>query len=61
MKTTKPDTVIHPKLYQVFKNADEIGFVINRSTSYVKRALRKGFTDREIELINKYANKDLFD
>lgn len=61
MKTTRPETVIHPKLYQNFKNSREIGEVINRSESYVKKALRHGFTDREKELLNKSKNRDLFD
>jgi hypothetical protein len=48
-------------MYQTFKNSKEIAEVINRSTSYVKTALRAGFTDREQRLLNAYAGEDLFD
>lgn len=61
MKTTRPGSVRYPRMYQTFKNSKEIADVINRSTSYVKTALRAGFTDREQRLLNAYAGEDLFD
>lgn len=62
MKTTRPDSVRFPRLYQVYKNTQEIADVINRSQSYVKKALRKGFTDREKFLIGQAKQRtDLFE
>lgn len=51
-----------PKMYQAFKDSKEIADVINRSPSYVKKALRDGFTEREkAMLIKAKKRKDLFD
>ena len=62
MKTTRPDSVRFPRLYQVYKNTQEIADVINRSRSYVKKALREGFTEREKLLIGQAKNRtDLFE
>ena len=62
MKTTRPDSVRFPRLYQVYKNTAEIADVINRSRSYVKKALREGFTEREKLLIAQAKNRtDLFE
>lgn len=60
MKTTRPGAVRYPKIYQKFKNAQEVADVINRSPSYVKRALQKGFTDREKKMLEAYAETGLF-
>lgn len=48
MKTRNAGGCRFPKLYQNFKTADEIGKVINRSRSYVFKALKVGFTEREM-------------
>lgn len=62
MKTTRPDSVRFPRLYQVYKNTQEIADVINRSQSYVKKALREGFTEREKLLIGQAKHRtDLFE
>lgn len=62
MRANKPDAVRFPRLYQEFGSAKEIAEVINRSPSYVKKALRDGFTDREKTLIGKARNRtDLFE
>jgi len=62
VKTTRPDSVRFPRLYQVYKNTQEIADVINRSQSYVKKALRKGFTEREKLLIGQAKQRtDLFE
>ena len=62
MRANKPDAVRFPRLYQEFESAKEIAEVINRSPSYVKKALRYGFTDREKTLIGKARNRtDLFE
>lgn len=53
MKTMKSGQVAYPILYQVFGSAEEIGRVINRSRSYVFKAMKKGFTEREWELLNE--------
>ena len=55
MKTTKGGCR-YPKLYQNFRNADEIGKVINRSRSYVFKALKVGFTEREMVMLNERIN-----
>lgn len=56
MKTTRPGKAEHPKLYQHFKDAREIANVINRSRSYVFKALKDGFTDHEKEMLKAAAN-----
>jgi len=53
MKTRSAGSVKYPKLYQSFKTADEIGKAINRSRSYVFKALKKGFTEHEWEMLNE--------
>ena len=60
MKTTGYGRVRFPRLYQAFKNSQQIADVINRSPSYVKKALRDGFTDREQRLLEAYAGRVLF-
>ena len=45
-----------------FKNFQEIADVINRSPRYVKKALKRGFTEKEKQiLINFKKQKDLFE
>ena len=62
MKTTRPDSVRFPRLYQVFNSSKEIADTINRSPAYVKKALKDGFTPREMEMIGKAKNRtDLFE
>ncbi len=56
MKTMNPGVVKYPKLYQKFSSAEEIGRVINRSRSYVFKALKVGFTEHEWELLNERIN-----
>lgn len=56
MKTRSAGGCRFPKLYQNFKTADEIGQVINRSRSYVFKALKVGFTEREMFLLNERIN-----
>ena len=56
MKTMKAGSCKNPKLYQNFRNADEIGKVINRSRSYVFKALKVGFTEREVVMLNERIN-----
>lgn len=58
MKTMRPGRVRFPRMYQAFENAQEIAGVINRSTSYVHKALEQGFTAREWEMLSKYADRD---
>ena len=53
MKTMNPGTKRFPKLYQNFSSAGEIARTINRSRSYVFKALKVGFTDREWEMLNE--------
>lgn len=60
MKTTRPGAVKFPKVYQTFKNTQEVADVINRSTSYVKKALRSGFTEREKNMLEAHAGRELF-
>ena len=60
MKTTRPGAVKFPKVYQAFKNSQEIADTINRSTSYVKKALSTDFTDREKRMLEEHAGKVLF-
>ena len=62
MKTTRPGAVRFPRLYQVFSSSKEIADTINRSPSYVKKALRVGFTEREKDMIGRAKNRtDLFE
>lgn len=56
MKTTRPGKAKYPKLYQHFKNAQEIARVINRSRSYVFKALNEGFTENEKQMLTSAAN-----
>lgn len=60
MKTTRPGAVKFPKVYQTFKNTQEVADVINRSTSYVKKALRSDFTEREKNMLEAHAHRELF-
>ena len=62
MKTTRPEAVRFPRIYQAFRSSQEIADTINRSPSYVKKALRDGFTDREKQMLIAAANRaDLFE
>lgn len=56
MKTRHAGTTRFPKLYQNFSSADEIGKTINRSRSYVFKALKVGFTEREMVMLNERIN-----
>lgn len=56
MKTTRPGKAKYPKLYQHFKSAQEIAKVINRSRSYVFKALNEGFTENEKQMLTSAAN-----
>lgn len=58
MKATHPDGIRFPRIYQVFDSVQEIANVINRSKSYVNKALRQGFTAREWEMLNSYAHRE---
>ena len=60
MKTTGYGRVKYPRLYESFKNTKQIADVINRSPSYVKKALKVGFTPREQTMLEAYAGKELF-
>lgn len=53
MRTNNPGSIKYPFLYQSFKSADEIAKVINRSRSYVFKALKVGFTEQEIKMLEK--------
>lgn len=53
MKTMCPGSAKFPKLYQNFTSADEIAKTINRSRSYVFKALKVGFTKREWEMLER--------
>ena len=53
MRTNNPDSIKYPFLYQSYKSADEIAKVINRSRSYVFKALKVGFTEQEIKMLEK--------
>ena len=57
MKARSPG-VRFPRMYQAFGSTQEIADVINRSKSYVKKALKEGFTAREWEMLSKYANRE---
>lgn len=62
MKTTRPGAVRFPRMYQVFDTSEDIANVINRSPSYVKKALREGFTEREKNMLAAFTNRtDLFE
>lgn len=56
MKTRRPGQIKFPKLYQNFGSAEEIAKTINRSRSYVFKAMKVGFTDREMEMLNERIN-----
>lgn len=58
MKTMTPGMTKFPKLYQKFSSADEIAKTINRSRSYVFKALKVGFTEREWVMLNERINAD---
>ena len=61
MKTTRPGARF-PRIYQAFSSVQEIADTINRSPSYVKKALREGFTEREKSMIAQAKNRtDLFE
>jgi len=53
MRTTRAGNIRYPFLYQSFKSADEIGKVINRSRSYVFKALKDGFTEQELVMLKQ--------
>ena len=57
MRTNRPGTMKYPFLYQSFSSADEIGKIINRSRSYVFKALKEGFTEREWQMLNAEINE----
>ena len=62
MKTMKPGAIRYPVLYQVFGTAEEIGRVINRSRSYVNKALKFGFKEREKQMLIAYVGRsDIFE
>ena len=62
MKTTKPAAVRFPRIYQAFGSVQEIADTINRSPSYVKKALKEGFTEREKTMLAQAKNRtDLFE
>lgn len=58
MKTQNAGTCRFPKLYQNFKTADEIGKVINRSRAYVFKAMKTGFTENEMFLLNEQIKRN---
>ena len=53
MKTRSPGQTKFPNLYRNFGNAADIARTINRSRSYVFKALKTGFTEREMEMLNE--------
>jgi hypothetical protein len=57
MKATRPDGIRFPRIYQTFDSVQEIANVINRSKSYVNKALKVGFTPREWKMLAKYSNR----
>lgn len=57
MKSSGYGTARFPVLYQSFKSADDIGRTINRSRSYVFKALKEGFTEREWQMLNAEINE----
>jgi len=60
MRATRFGSARFPALYENFKNSQEIADAINRSPSYVKKALREGFTERERKMLERYTGKELF-
>ena len=61
MKTKHPGKTRYPKLYRHFETAQDIADAINRSRSYVFKALQSGFTDREKEMLESITRERLFD
>ena len=61
MKTHRDGSLKHPKLYQHFKSSQEIADTINRSRSYVFKAMQRGFTDREKALLEEKAQMEIFE
>lgn len=61
MKTMHPGSIRYPLIYQSFKTAREVADVINRGTTYVHKALKQGFTDREKQMLEAYAGRKLFE
>lgn len=59
MRSKKPGGTKYPLIYRSFKNSQEIADIINRSPSYVKKALNVGFTAREIALLEQKAGRRL--
>ena len=57
MRTNNPDSIKYPFLYQTYKTADEIAKVINRSRSYVFKALKVGFTEQELQMLKAKVNE----
>ena len=57
MRTNNPGAIKYPFLYQSFKSADEIAKVINRSRSYVFKALKVGFTEQELQMLKAKVNE----
>lgn len=51
MKTTRAGQPRRARLYQNFKSAEDIGRTINRSRTYVFKALKTGFSPLEEELL----------
>lgn len=47
-----------PRIYQAFDSLQEIADVINRSKSYVNKALKTGFTAREWEMLAAYSHRN---
>lgn len=61
MKTRSPNAVKYPLLYREFKTAEEIGNLINRSKSYVIKALHSEFTEREQKILCNFTGMNLFE
>lgn len=57
MRAMKP-CPSNPILRQHFSSAAEIGKVINRSRSYVFKAMKVGFTEREMVMLNERIKTD---
>lgn len=57
MRTNNPGSIKYPFLYQTYKTADEIAKVINRSRSYVFKALKVGFTEQELQMLKAKVNE----
>lgn len=47
-----------PRIYQTFDSMQEIADVINRSRSYVNKALKTGFTAREWKMLATYSHRN---